>query len=600
MDIRSEVLDYIYRKEFTGALLLTGQWGCGKSYLVKAIAKDLNNSKIAAVAVVSLFGLDSISAINKRVKDEYTGFLLGSLGKTARKVSKALSTVAKDGMAVASVASGGAPGLSAASQGLSSVMTYDLLGFIEIKNTIGKDEKEHQFIIVFDDLERNNLPKKDLLGAINEYVENKQIKVIIVADQEKISSDDYKEYKEKLISRTIKMTADYETLIDCILNDYSETAGNYKAFLMENSSLLKQVFKESGSDNLRTLKTILADFERIYEAWIEVNVPTDNMKWALYSFSAEMFVSKVPKKEEPNQDKQNASFFFEKKEEQYAYRGKNRSSFSSFHAWIYSGIWNKELFIKELKSRYTEKEDTPLERFLYYHFWSLQQKDIDEGLPSAIDLAYNGALSRDNLIALLTKVHYLKTNSVTIPCEIDYQRIEAGLNKRIDEMKKGSIIEPKCHTFATNDQIDPEAHLLYEKIRAVEDKMDAWENRAIYIEYLCEEETESRSSIRGLYIEELDSEFLSIFKDKYLSADNYNKREYATSLLGLVFDFDTYSTEENILRTRQNFLNLIDWLKSLPDDDSITMLINNSFIEHIQASEIMNSGQQRESLSTVV
>ena len=300
MDIRAEILDYITRKELTGALLLTGQWGCGKSYLMKAIAKELNESKSAAVAVISLFGLDSIAAINKRVKDEYTGFLLGTLGKTAKKVSKALTTVAKDGMAVASVASGGAPGLSAASQGLSSVMTYDILGFIDVKNTVGKDEKARQFIIVFDDLERNNIPKKDLLGAINEYVENKQIKVIVVADQEKIDSDEYREYKEKLISRTIKMSADYEMLIDCIIDDYSETAGNYKAFLMENCSLLKQAFKESGSDNLRTLKTVLADFERIYEAWVEANVPTDNMKWALYTFAAEMFISKAPKKEEPD------------------------------------------------------------------------------------------------------------------------------------------------------------------------------------------------------------------------------------------------------------------------------------------------------------
>ena len=591
MDIRAEILDYITRKELPGALLLTGQWGCGKSYLMKAIAKELNESKSAAVAVISLFGLDSIAAINKRVKDEYTGFLLGTLGKTAKKVSKALTTVAKDGMAVASVASGGAPGLSAASQGLSSVMTYDILGFIDVKNTVGKDEKARQFIIVFDDLERNNIPKKDLLGAINEYVENKQIKVIVVADQEKIDSDEYREYKEKLISRTIKMSADYEMLIDCIIDDYSETAGNYKAFLMENCSLLKQAFKESGSDNLRTLKTVLADFERIYEAWVEANVPTDNMKWALYTFAAEMFISKAPKKEEPDQDKKNASFFFEKKEEQYAYRGKNRSSFSSFRSWIYSGIWDKELFFKELESRYTETEDTPLDRFLYYHFWSLQQNDIDEGLPAAIDLAYSGALSRDNLIALLTKVHYLKANSVSLPCEIDYQRIEAGLEKRINEIKNGIVIEPQCHTFATNDQIDPEAYLLYKKIKAVEDKMDAWKNRSIYIDYLCEEEAESRSSIRGLYIEELDSELLSIFKGKYFSADNYNKREYATSLLGLVFDFDTYSTEENISRTRQSFLNLIDWLKFLPNDDSITNLINKSFIEQIQASEIMNKEQ---------
>ena len=88
MDVREEILDYITRNELTGALLLTGPWGCGKSYLVKEIAKELNSSKKAAVATISLFGLDSVAAINKRVKDEYVGFMLGGIGKTARKISK--------------------------------------------------------------------------------------------------------------------------------------------------------------------------------------------------------------------------------------------------------------------------------------------------------------------------------------------------------------------------------------------------------------------------------------------------------------------------------------------------------------------------------
>lgn len=81
MDVKEEILDYIYRNELSGALLLTGQWGCGKSYLVKKIAEDMNDNKKAAIALISLFGLDSVEAINKRVKEEYIGFVLGSFGK---------------------------------------------------------------------------------------------------------------------------------------------------------------------------------------------------------------------------------------------------------------------------------------------------------------------------------------------------------------------------------------------------------------------------------------------------------------------------------------------------------------------------------------
>ena len=80
MNIKEEILDYINCNQVTGALLLTGPWGCGKSYLIKEIARELNENKQAAIAVISLFGLDSVSAINKRVKDEYNTFKLGSMG----------------------------------------------------------------------------------------------------------------------------------------------------------------------------------------------------------------------------------------------------------------------------------------------------------------------------------------------------------------------------------------------------------------------------------------------------------------------------------------------------------------------------------------
>lgn len=38
MDAKQEIIDYIETKEIPGALLLTGEWGCGKTYLIKEIA----------------------------------------------------------------------------------------------------------------------------------------------------------------------------------------------------------------------------------------------------------------------------------------------------------------------------------------------------------------------------------------------------------------------------------------------------------------------------------------------------------------------------------------------------------------------------------
>lgn len=594
MDIRSEILDYIDRNETTGALLITGKWGCGKSYLVKKIAEDQNNSKKNAIAIISLFGLDSIGAINKRVKEEYFSFSAGVLGKVSRKISKTVTNVAKDGTAVAGIATNGNAALSAVSHGLSSVMNYDFFDFIEVKKTIGRDGKARKFVIVFDDLERSNLGKKELLGAINEYIENKQIKVIIVADEDKLKDDEYKEYKEKLISRTIRMNADYSTLIDSIISNYKEAEEGYISFLKENAELLKQVFNESNAFNLRTLKTALADFERVYSAWKETSIATDNMKWALYTFTAEVYISRLPKKKEDSEDKVKASHFlsFEKEEEPFKNRGKNRSSFSSFTRWINNGFWDKELFYRELNSKYNQAESTPLERFLWCNFWNLQQEDIAIGLPMAVELAYKGELPRDELITTLKNIHYLRINSIELPCTINYQELEKGYKKRIEMIKKNIITEPNHHTFTENSQIDPEAITLNGLIKKTDDILYAWNNRNELISFLNCKPTETGRRIRGLYLEEFDDELLDIFEKRYSHACNADKREYALALLDMSFNSSTYSTKDNIAKTRNNFKKLIEWLNSQQSDDSITMLINKSLVEKIKQSQIMNGIEQ--------
>lgn len=457
MDIKGEILDYINCNETTGALLLTGPWGCGKSYLIKQVAKELNDECKAAVAVISLFGSDSIFAINKRVRDEYINFDIGTVGKAIRKVANGVGTLTKDGLAVAGTAAPGTVGLSAASQGVAALMSYDVFKFIEVKNTIGKDEKERKFVIVFDDLERCGIGNtQDLLGAINEFVENKQIKVVIIADEAKIGDEGYKEYKEKLISRTIRMSADYYLLIDNIVRNYNEANEGYKDFLIENVDLLKQVFSESKTSNIRTFKCILADFERVYAAWKETDAPADNMKWALYTFGVEVFLSKTPKTEDIESKKSNP-LIIAQEEKQYAYKGKNRSDFSSFSQWINHGIWDEESFRNELISKYLETNKTPLYRFLNYDFWDLQQNDIDEGLPQAVQLAYKGELSKDQLISVIAKVHALKEYDIALPVDIDYHKIEAGFDKRFDEIKSGWITEQKSHKFIEKSRVDKEA-----------------------------------------------------------------------------------------------------------------------------------------------
>lgn len=582
MDIKSELLDYINCNENTGALLLTGSWGCGKSFLVKQIAKELNDEKSAAVAVISLFGLDSVSAINKSVKDEYTSLKLGTIGNTTRKISKKLSTLIKDGLAVASIASPETTGLSAVSHGLSTALSYDLFSYIDVQNSIGTDDNKRKFVIVFDDLERCGInSNKDLLGSINNFIENKQIKVIIIADEEKISKPDYREYKEKLISRTLYMSADYESIIENIVHNYKEVSNGYQSFLVDNISLLKSVFFESDTRNIRILKSILADFERVYTAWKESGVATDYMKFALYTFGAEVYLSKAHKKDKKSSEKQEFTFFTDEKEEQYPNKGKHRSSFTSIRHWMKFGAWDEDQFIKELRQKYSEKDETPLYRFLTYMFWDLQQKDIDEGLPQAVSLAYNGELSRDQMVTLIGKIHTLKENNITIPVTVDYQRMEKGLDKRLIKIQNGDIEESKSHMFIEESDVDEKAKDLHNALEKFDNRIVAAKNKEKFKLYINGDDSILSYSLKHLYFEEFDDDLLCLFEAKYSSSENSARREMALVLLDLSFDYPEYSNAENQRHTKENFEKLINYLKSLNDTDSIAKLINKSFIENV-------------------
>ena len=68
MDTRKEIIDFVSCKENNGAILVTGAWGCGKTYLLRQIADQLNEDKTFLVVVVSLFGIETIEELDKKVK----------------------------------------------------------------------------------------------------------------------------------------------------------------------------------------------------------------------------------------------------------------------------------------------------------------------------------------------------------------------------------------------------------------------------------------------------------------------------------------------------------------------------------------------------
>ena len=273
MNVTSEIKSYIELKETCGALLLTGKWGCGKSYIMHQLADSLNGEDQYAVAIVSLFGVQSIEELDKKVKEAI--LYVRTINKSENDSSSKVSALIKNAKKLSSELSDVWQGF----RGINAALSINLYDFFDIKSELlcfsknGKTMVSKTLVLVFDDFERSKQDKTILLGTINNYCENKKIKTILIADENHIDEEAYKEFKEKVISHTIKIAANYSEIIQCIVRDYKETVVGYCAFLEKHQDTIKEIFGESKSDNLRTLKIWLTDFERVYKLWIELDLP---------------------------------------------------------------------------------------------------------------------------------------------------------------------------------------------------------------------------------------------------------------------------------------------------------------------------------------
>ena len=592
MNIKNEIIEFINAEESNGALLITGQWGCGKSYLVKKIVKDLDEEGQYAIAVVSIFGVDSIASLNATVRNAYLEFCSSVFGKKAQKVFGTIKKVANESAKITAAAMPESVAASAVSMGVSSALSFNPLSFISVKNTVRQGKQERKFALVFDDFERSNIEVKDLLGAINEYSENKNIKTILIADEEKIKDVGYEDFKEKVVSRTLRMSSNYQDIINSIVDGYKTDNEAYKTFLVENMECIVGAFTHSGYSNLRTLKSCIIDFERIYAAWSQSGVSLDDIESIFYKFCVityetkkglyqkgpyEMYTLISKATEEKARDAETKEI-----------RGKYLDGAfdhipNSIAKWVVSGDWDEHTFVSELKRYYNTEELSNEDRFIRYRIWDLEQDDINIGLVALLGRAYKGEASRDELIALLQKVHILKEYGVPLPCEVDYQRIDAGFEQRKEKIKNGALQEPAKYTFTEDSQIDSEARFLNKKIEDMGNQIFAWENRREFVNYLKRQHI-SRYSLKNKCLESLDDDLCQLFWERYISATNGDRRELCWTLLSMDYDSIVFSTPEDIQITIRNMGVLISKLQALPVTDSnvIGSAINKAFIENIE------------------
>jgi len=270
------------------AVLLKGQWGAGKTWFIDRYIKKLEE-KSRRCLYVSLYGMTSLSDI-----DDTFFQLLHPIRSSKGMVITILRTFFE------AEAETRIPPLVFASVMMlkpafhrwrfkivrTVVITEKIIkgllkGSLKIDlNADGKEDgawsiqipdiklPEHlkdinKSILIFDDLERCNIEISSVFGYINHFVEHQELKVIIIANEDKFSKDGiYKEIKEKLIGKTFDISPDFEGALESFVMNVENS--EVRRFLSDSTELIRDLYSKAEYENLRNLKQIVLDFERIF------------------------------------------------------------------------------------------------------------------------------------------------------------------------------------------------------------------------------------------------------------------------------------------------------------------------------------------------
>jgi GTPase SAR1 family protein len=234
------------------AVLLKGEWGSGKTWFIEKFCEKLNDKKYKFL-YVSLYGMTAFSEI----EDAWFQQLHPILSSKGMAITgKILKGFVKGTFKI----------------DLNSDSKEDLSTSYQIPDINFPDylKDTDKSILIFDDLERCKIDIENILGYINYFVEHKDLKAIIIANEDeliKLTTDkigtSYKAIKEKLIGKTFDIHTDFNSASKDFINTVDEP--EIKQFLFDNISIIKGLYHETKYKNLRNLKQIIWDFERIYK-----------------------------------------------------------------------------------------------------------------------------------------------------------------------------------------------------------------------------------------------------------------------------------------------------------------------------------------------
>ncbi|RJE47197.1 MULTISPECIES: P-loop NTPase fold protein [unclassified Dehalobacter] len=612
MNTIDELLYYCREIEPVGALLLTGEWGCGKTYLIEHELKDALKDE-AVVLRVTLFGISSPEEIHNAVKNawiqEYCK--VKGIDGVTKKVAEVKEIIKK---------------LAFLPEKVRGIASTDVTAFFPFS----KKMEDKSVILVFDDLERCRMSSVDVLGIINDYCENQKYHTIIVANQEKIITKQestqitaeiqfvsskkskvesnekkatltinmppqmeqgeisYTEIKEKIIQRTVQYLPDYPEIVHAIIKGMKYKDSEYNAFVERCEEGLLELFApdrntfgyggkqtEKGMEqpwrrthNIRSLKCAISDFYRVYSILYD-NEFEDIADW-FYSFAAYV----ISYKADIAKDGHYGTLFSDGEVRKLYPVFQEQYMFSAVKQWILHGVWNGDAISHEIEIIKKRKEaQKPCEIIKVNRIMDVDEEIIDKGFGDFLNSAYEGSLTLDDYVLFIENSSWARYYGYSFPVEIDWDKVQGGVGKRIESLKEvlpeGQIL---FHVIRDDNKehFTDEEWGTYKLISdfALSDGLMFFKNRKLYIGKMKEFASSSFVIIQNKRFNIFDEEMAIVTAQAFAQDNNTGKKLFVHYFKDM-WKCNIESSDIQIEESLKGFSKLRDLLKEQIQDSQM-------------------------------
>ena len=357
MSALDELIHYCNEKKPIGAMLLTGEWGCGKTYLIESdLTKALEHTHI--IVKVSLFGITDAGTLRSTIRQKWFEACTPFLSKLREAKKQSSGFLAAFNAALLAVN-------PLAGRTANVMVSMNMMDVLPIKSVVEdpKTFEKKRVILVYDDLERVKMDPIELLGLINDFCENQGFNTILISQSNEVlkhmmqeDSTTYFMLREKTISQSLRYIPDFAAILPAILQERTWPSEEYAEYLVRHEDLILDVFasdfakpvksllatEDGKCHNLRSLTKGMESFYRIYYHLQDEGIPVSDSH--LYSFLAYY----LAKKSGVRMDGQLMLDFDDNNLTRFYPHFSLNALTDSEREWILTGIWDKNAFLKEI------------------------------------------------------------------------------------------------------------------------------------------------------------------------------------------------------------------------------------------------------------